>query len=250
VRGEHLDNQLEPPHDSSTQAISHLRESIARGKHWYIALLEAIGMWNITMECHDGRDYCYLVADEAFDWILLAERLCLEIDGAIPEEEKIALLFFAIPPLELSREEFKSLIGETKHRAHLNYLYGVVIEEVLNLAIEEEVRKEQQTFVSYSEEAIEQEAYRRIYGADIDSLRQSFWEERGYASGDTITLAEAREFTYWLFRYRLEYCDKTKVASDTKKALDYLQRQRMNKMFLERGAKNLPNISDIIDMEL
>jgi len=31
-----------------------------------------------------------------------------------------------------------------------------------------------------------------------------------------------KEFTYWLFKYRLKHCDKARVASDTKKALDWL----------------------------
>ena len=34
-----------------------------------------------------------------------------------------------------------------------------------------------------------------------------------------------KEFTYWLFKYRLKKCEKAKIASDTKKAIEYLQRQ-------------------------
>ncbi|GAJ03845.1 unnamed protein product, partial [marine sediment metagenome] len=32
------------------------------------------------------------------------------------------------------------------------------------------------------------------------------------------------EFTYWLFKYRLNHCDKARVASDTKKGLEQLNR--------------------------
>ena len=44
------------------------------------------------------------------------------------------------------------------------------------------------------------------------------------ADDTTISLAEAREFTYWLFKYRLRYCDPARVASDTRRALGMLRR--------------------------
>ena len=36
---------------------------------------------------------------------------------------------------------FRDFIGPTKYRAYLNYWYGVIVEEALQLAVEEEVRK-------------------------------------------------------------------------------------------------------------
>ena len=33
-----------------------------------------------------------------------------------------------------------------------------------------------------------------------------------------------REFTYWLFKFRVRNSDKAKVASDTTKGLNYLER--------------------------
>jgi hypothetical protein len=33
-----------------------------------------------------------------------------------------------------------------------------------------------------------------------------------------------KEFTYWLFKYRLKHGDPARVASDTKKALEWLRR--------------------------
>ena len=45
-------------------AIKHLEWEIAKGKHWYLALLEAIGMWDITEETYNGRKYNYLISKE------------------------------------------------------------------------------------------------------------------------------------------------------------------------------------------
>ena len=207
----------------NSEAIQHLRQAIIGGKHWYIALLEAIGLWSSAEETYDGRDYHYLIAGEAFDWLSLAERLCLEVDGLLPPEEEFNLLFFAKPPIELSKEEFKNLIGGTKYRAYLNYLYGVTIEEALILATEEEIYKEHRTNGFCREDYAQQEAYHRVYGADMSHLLHQFRSETGYPLRRSLTLIEQKEFTYWLFKYRLEQCDKARVASDTKKALECLR---------------------------
>src|SRR3989304_3838490 len=106
-------SQLMPPGDA--RAINHLQQAITRGQHWYLALLEAIGLWETTEETHNGRTYRYLIAGEAFDWLLLAERLCQAVNGLLPDDEKTALLFYGKPPLDLTKAEFKELIGGRKY---------------------------------------------------------------------------------------------------------------------------------------
>ena len=219
---------------SESEAIEHLQQAIANGVHWYIALLEAMGLWTAAEELYDGRKYRYLIGNEAFDLLLLAERLCAEVESLIPEGEKEALLFFGKPPIELTNKEFKDLIGSTKYRSYLNYLYGITVEEALMLAVEQEVRKEQCLRAHSSERYVSDEAYRRIYGASQRELLARFSEEKGYAQQGTIEFAQLKEFTYWLFKYRLKNCDKARVASDTKKALNELQRQRLAKGLLTR----------------
>src|SRR4030042_5316652 len=128
--------------EGDRRAIQHLKESVANGKHWYLALLESIKLWKSAEETYKRRRYCYLIDDESFDWLLLAERLCNEIGDFIPEKERINLLFFDRPPVELPKEEFKKLIGAAKYRAYLNYLYGVLVEEALISAVVDDIRKE------------------------------------------------------------------------------------------------------------
>jgi hypothetical protein len=207
------------------EAILHLREAVATGKNWYVALLEAIGLWGSAEELHDGRYYRYLIGGEAFDWLTLAERLCQEINGFVPENEKLDLLFAATPPIDLPPAEFRQLIGDVKYRAYLNYLYGVVVEEALLSVVEEEVLKENGHLTLSLGLRIEQEAYRRVYDAEMTDLLAFFRGQKGYANGDSMTLTEKKEFHYWLFKYRVERAEKARVASDTRKALVWLQRQ-------------------------
>ena len=223
------ENQLQPFSGrevvGQNAAIDHLKQAIAQGKHWYIALLEAIGLWNTAEENHDGRHYRYLIAGEAFDWLLLAERICQEVKDLIPEEELVELLFFGKTPIELDKEEFCRLIGDAKYLAHLNYFYGVTVEEALLLAAEEETRKEQRVRAFNENDHLSEAAYQRIYGATMTELLQKFRQEKGRPQRRSMGLADVKEFTYWLFKYRLKECDKARVASDTQKALKELQRQ-------------------------
>lgn len=222
-------SQLTPAGDA--EVIRHLEQAITDGKHWYIALLEAIGQWTTAEETHNGHTYRYLIAGEAFDWLLLAERLCETVDGLLPEDEKIALLFHGQPPLNLTIEEFKELIGGGKYHQYLNYFYGIAVEEALILAVQEEVRKERRALGFNKEHDTINEAYHRIYGTSQATLLKRFRQEKGYPQRRSISLTELKEFTYWLFKYRLKQSDKAKVASDTKKALDWLRQQWTNNDF-------------------
>ncbi len=214
-------NQLTGQDDK--EIIRRLKQAITGGQHWYRALLEAIGLWEATEEEIDGRSYHYLTEGEAFDWLLLAERLCQTVDGLIPEPEKTALLFHGHPPLNLPLEQFKDSIGLTKYNQYLNYFYGVTVEEALITAVEDEVRKERRSYGDYGEKDTTNEAYRRIYGSTKAIMLRRFRKKQGYPELKSIDLEQLKEFTYWLFKQRLLKSDKAKVASDTRKALDWLE---------------------------
>ena len=201
------------------QSIQHLKEAIAEGKHWYLALLEAIRLWDSHEEDYNERHYRYLIDNEAFDWLVLAERLCEEVTEFIPEKERIALLFFDQPPVDLPKDKFKELIGNAKYQAYLNYLYGVLVEEFLLLAVIEEIRKRKRSLGLIRDGEVTDEAYQRIYGATQREMLTRFRTEKGYPRCKSITAGEVKEFTYWLFKQRLKKCDKSCVASDTQKAL-------------------------------
>ncbi|MCK4331371.1 MAG: hypothetical protein KAW81_02335, partial [Dehalococcoidia bacterium] len=141
----------------------------------------------------------------------------------IPEKERIDLLFFDRPPLELTKEKFKKSIGPAKYRAYLNYLYGILVEEALISAVVDEVRKERRSLGINKHDDDLDKAYRRIYGASKQALLDDFRKAKRYPKPKSISLSEIKEFTYWLFKHRVEICDKSRVASDTKKALIQMQ---------------------------
>jgi hypothetical protein len=207
-----------------SQAIQGLKGAIAEGRNWYMALLEAVRSWSSPEEDYAGRHYQYLIDNEAFDWLVLTERLCEELDGLIPEKERINLLFSGAPPVEISKDEFKNLIGASKYRAHLNYFYGILVERFLLLSVTEEIRKKKRVLGLNNDNGVVDEAYWHIYGDTQFALLKQFRKERHYPQLRSIRLSELNEFTYWLFKYRIKTRDKSRVASDTKKALTKLHK--------------------------
>ncbi len=207
---------------SDDEAVRHLSRALLDGKHWYIALLEAMGLWAHAEEVYNGRRYRYLIAGEAFDWLLLAERLLSTVDGFVTEKEKAALLLHGIPPIEIPEEEFKAFIGSAKYHQYLNYFYGIIVERALMLAVEAEVDKDRAACGYRCGGDVAGEAFRRVYGDSDEGLWRRFSKEKGLKKRRSMDLAQMDEFTYWRFKYRLKQCDKARIASDTKKALDYL----------------------------
>lgn len=206
-------------------AIKYFKQALAEGKQWYLAMLGAMGLWASASEHRENRTCNYLIDNEAFDWLLLAERLCETVDGLLPEGEKNALLFSGIPPMSLDSREVKRLIGSRKYSQYLNYFYGVTVEEGLQLVVQEEIDKERRLRGYRTRYESTDEAFRRIYGYARDSLLKGFRKEKGYSHLRSISITEMKEFTYWLFKYRLKHCEKARIASDTAKALQYLKGQ-------------------------
>lgn len=226
-------NALFQPDDAALPAAAvdvdphtYLKQAIAQGRHWYEAMLAAMSHWRIPEETVNGRYYRYVIGGEAFDWLLLAERLCDTLDGVVPSTEKEALLFAGRPPIDLDEAEMCSLMGESLYRAHLNFFYGVTVEEALHLAVEEEVLKEQRASVWRAGNChrADEEAFSRIYGQPRAQLLHEFAVTYGLVDSTNLSLTEMKEFLYWLFRYRVRRCDPARVASDTRKALLMLDR--------------------------
>ena len=208
---------------NTTAAINRMREAIGQGRHWYLALLEAISLWTEDEECIDGRIQRYLITGEAFDFLLIAERLTGALPELVPEKERVALLFNSVPPIDVTTEEMRRLMGDTRYQQHLNYFYGITVEEALILAVQDEVRKEERSLVIKGYDTID-ESFLRVYDQPRAELLKLFRHDRSERASRSLKLSEFREFTYWLFKYRLNHTDKARVASDTKKALTRLKK--------------------------
>ena len=224
------------------EALRHLKTAAQSGVAWHQALLEAVGLWTQPQEEYQDRHYQYLIQGEAFDWLLLAERLCVELDGVIPAEEKELLLFWGQLPEAVEPDVFRDLLGTNKYRGYLNFWYGVVVEEALQLGVEEDVRK-RHTARGYSDtEDLIEEAYLHLYNASRSELLEEFRQHANIPKRRHLSLSDMKEFTYWLHKRRLEIWDPARVASDTKKGIKRLRllEQSTNTSRVHTSAKAEP----------
>ncbi len=229
-------------------AVVHLRRRITEGVHWFIALLEAIGQWDQVTEDYRGRHFEYLIENEAFDWLVLAERLLDPVVDLCPSREVEELLFEGRPPIEISDAEFRRLIGPTKYRAYLNYLYGVSVEEALQLAVLEKLEKERRSLAYCANRPVDDdEVFSHIYGRTASELWAMFWQEQGLEPPQQTGIAGLKRFTYWLFKYRLRHSDRERLAADTRLGLETLERHRNRRSWVL--SLNGPAAGPVIETE-
>ncbi len=206
--------------------LRRLRASAGQELAWHTALLQAIGQWTIPYEQTAGRYWHYVVGGEALDWLTLAQRLCLEIPDVVPPDELDALLFRGRLPELVSPDRFRELIGPYRHTAVLNFRYGVVVEEALQLVAEDAIRKNRLARCYQDNEDVVEEAYRHLYGDTRSVLAWQFLDETDGVWGtdsESFTLTGWQEFTYWLFKRRVRKWHPARVASDTRRGLERLR---------------------------
>lgn len=201
------------PVGSHQEILNRMRASIKAGKHWYMALIEAI---------RDYPEKHYLIGGEALDWVSLVRMLLTETGkDLVDSRESFQLVNHGKPPIRITPGEARQLIGEVKYNLYLNYLYGVTVEAALLKAVAAEVEKEFTSLGLAPPGDCLKRAFCAIYEDQEDSLRAVFHAETGIKQNSREQ--DDIEFIYWLFKYRLKNSDKEKVASDTKKALNWLK---------------------------
>lgn len=211
----------------SEETIRRFRDALSGGEPWAPALLRAVGEWSAPSETVDGARLGYLIGGEAFDWLLLADRLLREApEGSVPSDDAERLIFTGALPDGVTETQFAEALGPEKHRAHLNYFYGVVVEEALWLAVEREVEKERVLRGVRHSSGVDDAVAERLYGADLPTLLRRFQREHGRPRRVRLTLGQSREFAYWLFKRRLAASDQARVASDMRKGLRTLNALR------------------------
>lgn len=202
---------------------------------WPTALIRAISIWPLARETYRGRNLNYFIAGEAFDFLSLSERILCDLDDVVSGNEIEDLLFNGIFPVEISLNVFKDLIGISKYRGFLNFYYGITVEYALQLAVELEAIKDYTSRGMHFKNECMDEAFNRIYGTSIEELLESFSIENGITVDGSFDINVSSEFTYWLFKYRFKNCDQAKIASDTRKGLNQLERMYVfpnNRMIL------------------
>jgi len=201
------------------EVSARLRERIMSGEDWHRALLSAVAEWPLDDEIVEGELFVYLIDGEALDLSRMYDRLAIELMGLVPAEEMEALLANGKSPAGVSRDEMKELMGVERYKAYLTFIYGVLVEEMVVLAVLQDLRRKRRASGLTHYDANLDDAYEYVYGETRPALLNRFRRESGLPRRRSIDLTQLQEFRYWLFKLRLKNSDKSRVASDTKRAL-------------------------------
>ena len=203
------------------QGVEAFRRAVESGEEWYPALLEVISRWVAPDEEVDGVRLHYLIGGEAFDWLLLAQRILGAAVDLVPPREAERLVVEGIPPRNETEDDFEAAIGPAKYRAHLNFQYGVVIEELLLLAAEQELNKTGR-LSGHGLPPADVMAYERVYGKTFDELKVLYQSEEGVTLPERVSQTDVRLMLYWLSKFRIRHAEPARIASDTRKAMTVL----------------------------
>ena len=203
----------------SSESMKYFKNSLSQGKEWVSELIKSMSLWTLEEEIYNGKHNKYLIDGEAFDWLLLARRLLDAIGDLVPTTEKNRLLLSEDISDLMSQDEFRNLLGPEKYSAYLNYWYGIVVEEAVIRSAEEEEGKGMPRSGKIGKARIRQKAYEKLYGLNQEELYTTYLSDKGYQKTPSFNVGIAKEFTYWLFKYRLVNSEGERVASDTRKGL-------------------------------
>ena len=204
--------------------IQKMMQNIEKGNNWFDALLHLISSWKLRSELVGTKNYNYLIDGEAFDWLLLAERICFVLKDFIPKKQYNSLIISGKFPYNLNVNEFRNIIGFNKYRLVLNYWYGVVVELFVQLAEEESVLRDNFSKGLTDDSEIETIVFRNLYGNSKVELFRQYCDSKDKKIPNRINLFEFKEFNYWLFKLRFNSLEPARVASDTLKGIKYMNK--------------------------
>lgn len=233
-------NHTETKEDVETnrrQLLDHLIQQIEdEPSNWKPIFLGTVAAWPKQNERANGETFHYFIGGEAFNWKRLAERIATQLDEenhtAVPSSDLFEWLETTGVFGRMPEQKFQRILGVDAWRAHLNYFYGVHIEQCLIAAVQSRVQKRRYSKGLPPSDDASDRAYLGLYEETEETLWDQFLDENSLRLSDLIaespeetrTIALDEEFTYWLFKRRIEHTTAAQVAAETRRGLDMLAR--------------------------
>ena len=208
----------------------------ATPEDWQAAVLKTVAAWPKQNELLNGQPFHYFIGGEAFNWKRLAELIATQIADTDTDFIHADQIFKWIDSTGvfggINEQEFRRILGVDAWRAHLNYFYGVHIEQCLIAAIQSRIQKKRYSAGMPPSDDASDRAFLGLYEETEQDLWQTFLELNSERLADLIagsteesrTVALDEEFTYWLFKRRIEHTNAPQVAAETQRGLDMLNR--------------------------
>ena len=206
---------------SLQKKINELNNNFDSDESLIHTFLKIIGHWPLKSEIIDGIEYQYWINDEAFNWYLLASRIIF----SVKDEQNIKKLDHFLSTVHFlpgsDQRIMINLFPPDKYRAHLNFIYGVILEEVIICFNEMEKNKDvlNQFNVTDSINLV----YLNLYGMDYTEFIRLYEFETKTKLDQFDTLHSYYNFLYWSWKYRLKKSTPEKIAYDSQSGINFLE---------------------------
>ena len=164
-----------------------------------------------------------LIFNESFNWkAVLLPILKIKYDLE-------TIIDFYNETIKLGNQfKLKSLMPSRLYSAHLNYYYGVLVEQSIREIKRKDFEKEKNILSKSSFDSIDNEIFIFLYGKSKLNLWKEFslnfrLKSKSYYVPSKIYCNESENFDYWLSKRRILRCTRELNASLLSRGLEYLK---------------------------
>ena len=164
-----------------------------------------------------------LIFNESFNWkAVLLPILKIKYDSE-------TIIDFYNETIKLGNQfKLKSLMPSRLYSAHLNYYYGVLVEQSIREIKRKDFEKEKNILSKSSFDSIDNEIFIFLYGKSKLNLWKEFslnfrLKSKSYYVPSKIYCNESENFDYWLSKRRILRCTRELNASLLSRGLEYLK---------------------------
>ena len=164
-----------------------------------------------------------LIFNESFNWkAVLLPILKIKYDFE-------TIIDFYSETIKLGNQfKLKSLMPSRLYSAHLNYYYGVLVEQSIREIKRKDFEKEKNILSKSSFDSIDNEIFIFLYGKSKLNLWKEFslnfrLKSKSYYVPSKIYCNESENFDYWLSKRRILRCTRELNASLLSRGLEYLK---------------------------
>ena len=216
-----------------------IHDLIAKIQHqpnnWKTNFIKAIAAWPIESERIQNENFHYFIAGEALNWKRLAERIASQIPDhnlyTISKNDIFKWIDNSSVFGGMNENQFRKNIRIDLWRAHLNYFYGVQIEQCIIADLQARIHKRQYSNGKPTSDNTSENAFFGLYEDSEKTLWKIFINENSQRLQNLMTTKQElesrnipleEEFTYWLFKRRIEHTNAPQIAAETKRGLDMM----------------------------
>jgi len=164
-----------------------------------------------------------LIFKECFNWktsLLPILKMNFSLDEIINFYQKLIKLG--------GKFKLKDLMPPRLYSAHLNYYYGVIVEQAIREIKRKDIEKEKNIISELSFDCIDNEIFNFLYG----NTKLNLWREyaiyfrlksKSYYVPSKIYCNELDNFDYWLSKKRILICTRELNASLLSRGIKYLK---------------------------